>query len=56
MRSLKIKNARLVYLALLQIISATVKGNYEQCGLYPSVPAPLTQPAPAPSTYNQPYC
>ena len=56
MRSFKIKNARLVYLTLLQMISATVKGNYDQWGgvVYPSVPAPPTQPAPAPSTYNQP--
>ena len=54
MRSFKIKNARLVYLTLLQMISATVKGNTNHCGLYLSVPAPPTQPAPAPSTYNQP--
>ena len=56
MRSFKIKNARLVYLTLLQMISATVKGNTNHCGLsYPSVPAPPTQPPPALSTsYNQP--
>ena len=58
MRSFKIKNARLVYLTLLQMISATVKGNTNHCGLYPSVPAPPTQPAPAPAPstyrYNQP--
>ena len=55
MRSFKIKNAPLVYLTLLQMISATVKSNYDKWGMvYPSVPAPPTQPAPALSTYNQP--
>ena len=34
MRSFKIKNARLVYLTLLQMISATVKGNTNHCSLY----------------------
>ena len=38
MHSFKIKKARLVYLTLLQMISATVKGNMNHCVLYPSVP------------------
>jgi len=53
MRSFKIKNARLVYLTLLQILYATIKAQYDQ--FITLIPTPTPTPTPHPYPYPYPY-